>query len=124
MKMNRQSWHYRLVQFLPGEAKFQIRDGTNLCRYFWLVMCCVFIKIPALTLISVTALILSPLLIPCIGIVVLVCWCLDKREKAQQKAKLAAGIYPWEDFPQKPSLVREWLRAKKEKVCPMIEWES
>ena len=123
MKVSRKSWHYRLMVFLNSKPWYQ----TNLCGYFWELMACLFFKIPYLLAIVVTAVILSPVWLPLVGLVALFCWVSEKLDERDRRLKKEAGIHPWDDWPQEmkhPGLIRSWLRAKKEKICPMIEYED
>lgn len=127
MKLSKQSWHYRLVQWLPGEARYDL-ERASLCRYFWLVMFCLFVKLPLLTLVS-------PLICICIVVAAAFFWSAEKWQKRQRRLKREAGLNEWapwpakekpyrESKPRKPSLIMAWLKAKKDKVCPIIDWEE
>ena len=99
----------------------------NLCGYFWLIMLCLFIKIPVILLVIVAGIAFSPIWVPMVGLIFLFCWAMDRWNKRKEQAKIKAGLHPWDDWPsepKQPGLFRSWWRAKKEKICPMIEWED
>lgn len=113
MKISKRSWHYRFMKFATDKS--DLVDGElpqmSLCKY---VACLIFLLIwgpifwsAALVIIIV----LSPFLIG------------------------AALLCAWEDYrakhpcpPREPfwsrTLIGKWLKAKKDKACPLIEWED
>src|SRR6266496_4705118 len=117
MKVRKNSWHYRLFCFYKdpdgegrkynhGELRHR-QQPKNLCRYFWfLVLGTLFIPFAA---IGVALVFLAMLFVA--GIAYL--WDLrpvtvKKREKLERA-------------PKEPNLVLEFVKAKKNRVCPIIE---
>lgn len=118
MKVSKKSWHYRLLhQTMEGCPEFEY---NNLCSYFWAVVSTLIVKIPIIIFLALILVVTSPIW----GVVCLGFYLYDRRDRRLRKS---AGLNPWQDWPEpekEPSLLRAWLRAKKEKVCPMIEYED
>jgi hypothetical protein len=99
VKVRRTSWHYRIYCFYRDLYEFK-GEPQNLCRYFWATM----------GLSTFTALI-TPL--------VAVAWI------GANVHDLYRSVRPAKNKPKKttqePGLLRSFLRAKKQKVCPRIE---
>ena len=38
LTFNRNSWHYRLVQWWSADSSFRYRDSVDICTYVWLVI--------------------------------------------------------------------------------------
>lgn len=114
MKLSRSSWHYQLLR-RTGYYDWHFTQA-NLCWYFWQVMATLFIIF--------LAVLLSPLWIPVVGLIFLGCWWYGKWEDKEMERRKAAGLTWNEPWPKKPSLIRAWFKAKKDKVCPIIEWED
>ena len=98
--VRRKSWHYRLVSSWNGG----VYKPTNLCSHFWSVVGCIFAMGAAIPLTIMAA----PILALAFGSV----WVWNHR--------------PWrwkavEATPHDPNLLVEWLKAKKRRICPLIE---
>ena len=126
MKISRRSWHYRLLR------KLYMDVPDNLCAYFWktvfvlLLIPAVIVSVCAVVFVALVPAIVfgayllgfpyygDPVVISVIvGLVeVFILGCI-LREQIQTRTAF--------DPPRPPSLVREYLMAKKQKVCPMIE---
>lgn len=103
MKISKTSWHYRLLKWFTAER--DLLDGElkprSLCSYVTELMALVMFGIPT---ISITAVVLSPALL------------IDWFERKYPRAKPMP--------PKEPkTLLGKWLKAKKDKVCPLIERE-
>jgi hypothetical protein len=117
MKVKRKSWHYKISNFGDSFEK----SNDNLCRYFWrLIGKCALVVFGTLGGIFLTiAFFASPYWISVTIIVLWVCssvilpvlavWFL--REKLGKSPEMPYG-----------NLVVEYMKAKKEKVCPIIEY--
>ena len=121
MKISKQSWHYRLL------FKLDLKIPNNLCGYFWKVVRTILICV-----------ILSPLLVIAgVGLLVVggIVWLGDRygwwkaieawqtrrylrKVQAKEDAKRKATEAP----PKQPSLFVAWLKAKKQKICPLLEF--
>lgn len=127
MKIRSDSWHYRLWRF-GRESPYS--KPVDLCRYFWHILL-VKIMLP-LALVAVvlllfglliyviaTNLVISTMVALGIGaLIVLVIFgvVLDRRANAKE------ALYgPKPKKVKEPSLVREFLKARKQKICPLIE---
>lgn len=113
MKINKYSWHARVARFwsgtLFGEGFMGDLPPMSLCEYVWRVF------------FGVLGLPLVPLLYIFIGIVFVVLVVLF--------VIFRPIVWVIEHFPQSwepafPSIVWAWLVAKKEKMCPLIEWDD
>ena len=118
MKVNRKSWHYRLLdQTMNGRPE---SEYNNLCSYFWALVFTLVLKLPVVGCFILFVIATSPIW----GLVCLGVYLYDRRDRRLRKS---AGLNPWQEWPEpekEPSLLRAWLRAKKEKVCPVIEYED
>ena len=97
--IRRTSWHYRLATFFA--------DGnvpTNLCSYFWAVVGCIFCACAAVPLAVFAA--------PVMGIGFGLSWLWNHRPRRKKVA---------EATPHEPNLLVEWVKAKKRRICPLIE---
>lgn len=125
MKIDTRKWHYRVWCWSFSE-KHPAPDSTNLCDYFWrivgtvsfgamLVFCLLFWSGMAIYygfiesqvgwyVVAIAAALLA------FG------WFIDRLEKWQA----VRDAKP----PRPPGLLRSYLRAKKAKVCPMVEFEG
>lgn len=107
MKISKKSWHYRLLKSWTPKEK--LVDGElprrNLCSYFSeLMMLLVFIVVfytPAVCLFG--------------PIFLFIDW-QERRAKANPKPP------PQPNDGEPKTLVGKWIKAKKEKVCPILEW--
>jgi hypothetical protein len=106
MKVSKRSWHYRFMKFMTAQSTLEHGElpPMNLCAYVtdlgfkitvFPLLCCVFC-----------------LAVPIIGVVLGISWLANKT------------VLWWEERPPSPSIAVAWLKAKKEKMCPMLEWEE
>ncbi len=117
MKVKRNTWHYKFYRFIsdgrPGRT-------TNLCAYFWKIVFGLSIATVlgaiALALIGLvgyafyefTAIAFTVLLGAVVGFgFIFLCTRLNNAYQDSQ-----------------PGLVRLYLKAKKDKVCPLVEFEG
>jgi hypothetical protein len=103
MKISKNSWHYKLTKWITPKEKLVNGElaQTNFCDYFGHLMALLFIGLP---LFAVMAVLLSPAL--------LWGWMEDKGWIKK----------PQEGRREPTTLFGKWFKAKKEKVCPVIEW--
>lgn len=122
MKINRNSWHYKVYEF--GHASEEkVPETTNLCRYFWRCWAGVGFGLMILTLL---------LALTAGACVVLYLLGLATFFFPIETGTITAGavaIYFLRKYrkptePREPGLLRLYLQAKKEKVCPIIEFEG
>lgn len=112
MKIRKSSWHYKIVEMTS--------DGNvpaNLCGYFWRLV---------LGLVAIASL---------LGMLGFIGWLTYEKWPwsiiAIGVTVLVFGSIMWafglcSHLPNRPSsepgLFRQWLKAKKDKVCPLIEY--
>lgn len=131
MKISRRSWHFRLYIGLislwsEGTDFFEGARSThrpkNLCRYFWTIMV-MLISIPIW---SVLALAFSFI----VGIILVGEWIYRtdtwgkwRRRRRRRDTKCARRLR-FEDkerAEKEPSLLVSYIKARKQKACPLIE---
>lgn len=117
MKINKKSWHYRLLKFMEADVP------TSLCPYFWKVV-----------FLTIFAVVFSAFFIAG-ALVIYIIDKIDATKDAKLKAlsqeamktgdwsKYDAFLHPKRKTKKEPGLIRAWLRARKEKVCPKLEFE-
>jgi len=102
MKISKKSWHYRLLKWSYPKDKLVNKElpHKSFCEYFGALVGLICIGIPMFALLMVL-----------IGIPVFIMeWCEKHWPKKEKKE--------WEP----KTLVGQWVKAKKEKVCPLVEW--
>ena len=124
MKIRSGSWHYRLWKWGRDNPNSQ---PVDLCRYFWHIML-VKIMLPMTSLVIVLSLLgfliflvvthlfqASVILATVAGIALLFGGSiyLDKRSKDKKEGRPVVV--------KEPGIVRQYLKARKAKVCPLIE---
>lgn len=127
MKVKNTSWHYRLWKL--GRESYS--EPHNLCKYFWhiaLIKILLPLALVGMVLVGVGSLIwviwnnpLTSALVVLftaigIGFVVLayLVWPRAQNRWDQRSQRKAATP------PKEPSVVRQYLKAKKSRVCPLI----
>lgn len=131
MKVSKKSWHYRWMK------KIGFHPPSNLCAYFWTTVwsILVFPVIAAVALVAAT-LLLAPF------------WTLFFDNWGWQQAASVIGVVEiillsvvltftisdrWGEerhekygyYGRKPdSMLKQWFKAKKQKVCPLIEYTN
>ena|SRR5271165_439740 len=125
MILHKNSWHYKLYEF-TFSSHIEVPTTTNLCSYcqrifwhgllwFFLASTIIFIVgygylYSALYLHTIKTIIYTLVVIGIFfSIVLLACW----REIFHKK---------YNDRP--PSLFKQWLTAKKQRICPLIEFAN
>lgn len=112
MKISRKSWHYRWLSWWLKHTSPPLKpvpDPPNdLCSYFWLlVYSFTFYPVGMLFI----CILMSPFAI-IFGLCYIVEYLWGRYIKSEEKKE------------KKEWLATSWLRAKKQKVCPLIEWEE
>ena len=116
MKIKRSSWHYKL-NHLEGYE----RSYDSLCLYFWKLV----FKIVALLLFAVFfvacafKLITSPFIIPIL--IIFLFFMLSTVLPLIAITSLREKLGKSPELP-KENIIIEFVRAKKEKICPLIEY--
>lgn len=124
--VSRKSWHYRLYNFtqnfmrsagvgmvLNSIAEKRLaydRDykPKNLCRYFWSTVLGV-ITFPLFVVLTVLLLLFILICVAiCYPVFKLVDWLIDRKRQSS-------------DAPPQSNFVAEFIKARKAKVCPLIE---
>jgi len=118
MKVKRSSWHYKASNF--GNGGFENRND-NLCWYFWRLIFKVVVGVAFTIVICMMlyAYFTSPLLIPhtilllffvaIFAVPIAVIYLI--RKKFGKSPEMPYG-----------NIVAEYIKAKKNKVCPLIEY--
>lgn len=135
MIVNRKAWHYRIAKLFWGELQTDGWGGaievTNLCRYFWQCVASIFgvvlfTGLISILIISLTVLFLEFLTEPMwlrMQIIIAVSWVLSS-------IFLPIGIiqfFRYKDIDTEistPKLVKEFIKAKKNKYCPIIKFKN
>lgn len=135
LKVSRRSWHYRLWKFGHPNRN----DPKNLCRYFWfcVFMCAWPLALGSLALIGVGALVYvvaNNLYVTGVGVGFVVAFAAGVLALVKliqwQGHRLVSGVsYGFSSTGaafshvkhKEPGLLRSFIRAKKQKVCPMIQ---
>lgn len=144
MKVSRNSWHFRFNKEVGEAFGMGAYPGKTLCSYFWgtiwnmVVMCfvavlvwvfLVLMGIPVFAAFGINnlSIFLTATLYPIAGMGLVACVCcigagiiwlsdyLQDKRWQRQEAREQAGIV------KRPNLVVEYIKAKKQKVCPIIE---
>jgi len=112
MKIRTDSWHYRLYKLTHDGFP---PDTTNLCSYFWRTVVGVLVAvIMGAVILAVLALIgmvftkFTLYSFAALGIILLLIALFIVRDRRPNRA------------PAEPGLVRLYLKAKKDRVCPLI----
>jgi hypothetical protein len=103
MKISKRSWHYRLLRWIqPEELKSKGLSHKNLCSYVSELFFLILFGFPLMGLVLVL-----------FGPFILLADWMERNSKNKKS----------EEEPKEPrTLLGKWLKAKKDKVCPMIEW--
>ena len=125
MKISKNSWHYRLINL------FDIDHSYDLCSYFWQVIGSIFL-LAILVLISASVVFCSFSIIghffidglmdyAVAGGILWICslTIILIGEMQERKAKEEISNFK----PENPSILVKWLKAKKEKICPILKFE-
>lgn len=153
MKIRTNSWHYRMLYFFDVHSVKYDYGTVSLCRYFWMVVLWlgiatalfVFASFLAASMLSVVYALLTlitPLSLPAInaddaltlfGALITIgsiCWIatiivgvIVAQQEFQVFSRVGERIYR-KPVDREPGLFMSWLRAKKEKVCPLVEFVS
>ncbi len=130
MKISKSSWHYKLIK------RYEEEPANNLCVYFWQVVLGLLIPVFIIGAVSfIIFFIISDTLIFMSGVIGFILFVLflvyvglplydkyiepfyNKYIKREPKP-----LKPKKD--KKPNLTIEYLKAKKQKICPILEWEE
>ena len=121
MKVKRNSWHYRLNDFLWNDLRWR---GKNLCRYFWMTVWSVFVVMGILLSFGSIcwALYTGLNAYEAIVCLIIVVWAGSMSLPFLAVAKFRH--YVGENIELKtPNILIEFIKAKKGKYCPMIDFE-
>jgi hypothetical protein len=134
MKIKKTSWHYRVHKFLHNvwshpiilvetidptdTADWKTYYPKSLCTYFWSTLAMIIFS-PLLVAILVIMVVVAVILLA----VFVQCWFFDycvwqPRKKKKALKELKSGNSP---KVKEPSMIGEFVRAKKGKYCPRIE---
>jgi len=133
MKVSKHSWHYRLWS-LGRDSSSRPR---NLCKYFWhiaLIKVLFPLVVAFFVLLGVGLLLwviwghpiqTAAVILVALGIVLLgfgLFKLLQMWGERREEARYAASLVPTPPKPKKqPGVLRSFIKAKKQKACPLIE---
>ena len=129
LKIKKSSWHYRLWAF-THEHPERVKP-TNLCRYFWRIF--FTITLPAALIVAaligigallwvmfqnpVPTLIVLGSIALFLGFIFFAAW----QERHRKRKRAARALIEPDPEPKDPNPFTEFLKARKQKVCPLIE---
>ena len=119
MKIRENAWHHRFYRW--GHLNDFVYGQTNLCNYFWRVVLgiCIMVFIGTVLAAAVSGLgivFYKHFLPSCIVTVIIAATfgALCFKSNLNHKRRLAGYKKP------EPGLLRSYLKAKKDKVCPIV----
>lgn len=92
---SKSSWHYRLHIWIHGDEYPE--DLCNFCTYVWR---------------TISAMILAPIV-----------YVLERTSRYPNEPELK-GVVPKPCEPHQPNILVEYLKAKKNRYCPVIDWSD
>lgn len=126
MSIKRKSWHYQLATRELGlDAKrYWERKHQSFCAYWWaivwriVVLAAAFLGLALVVLALAVAVWQFPvqvmtvvvLLTTGFGVPILIAWLLDRKPVPQPE--------------REPGLVSQWYSARKQRICPRVEFED
>lgn len=131
MKISTSSLHYRITNFFWGFRFWDWKEPImprSLCLYFWTMVFSPLIPVISLAVVSLAG---SLIYMIVVGIGIMGVWDLYHSEdvgfifigfQLLIWALSAAGIYAEYRKHKSPSILIQYIKAKKEKVCPIIEY--
>lgn len=115
------------------------RQPNSLCSYFWSTVLCILLTIVG-AILAVAIALLAVVTVPIWGVIVLIVYFAHKlylrrkenkkkqNEEFKKKYIEENGWEAWLDYywghnkpPKEPNLLWEFIKAKKNRVCPLIE---
>lgn len=128
MKIRTDSWHYKLYERSYSQLQFPAQN-TNLCKYFWRVIGgTLYVAFLATVLGAILGgigflfykyTLVSFTVAGCIAAIIgLIFLYLYVAERLYDRAKLKRSQPGYQE--PEPGFLRSYVRAKKEKVCPLI----
>lgn len=125
MKFKKNSWHYWFYRLTYGGGP--TGNKTNLCAYFWrtvlgismIAFVAAFLLL-ILTLIGILFYEHTLTMFTILGLISVAVGCAIIRYRIVDR-RYAAGYY---DKPRELGLIRAYLKAKKDKICPIVELED
>jgi len=136
MKISRDAWHYRLMD------QFNFYHPRNLCQYFWMTVWCLLVGLGIFFFgLMIVFLAIIPLwwwseptaplgLLVAVGVIEisLLSVLLGNVVIERHEREIENGTRREPEIKlhvqKEPSLLRLWLRAKHEKICPLIEFHK
>ena len=131
MRISKESWHYRLVRWFDIGSEY---GSTSLCRYFWQIVFAIFLCVGmGVGGIGAAIIVTLPLWhmfhwafgLQMIAIFIGLCeigiltYGLVTLVKERHWHEIRKGL---REAPE-PSLLYAWAKAKKDKVCPLVDFE-
>lgn len=130
MKISEQSWHYRLLNFCNYTPQ------RSLCLYFWQVVWSVLTTTVAVCIMTIlAALFLYMMAMPVLaflgvvtpgGYICVILWVVVLAGIFEDQIKNKYRDWQFREKKERkesePNILSEWIKAKKNKVCPTIEF--
>lgn len=133
MKINTDSWHFKLYKEWSSSAfNFELGyKSLSLCKYFWSVVLAVIATIlmalmPLVAigflawmiwdLIGWWTLMIIPSIVGFLGLAALIGYIIERKKYSGPQTKTKE--------PTPDTLVTSYIKAKKQKVCPLLEPDS
>ncbi len=136
MKISEQGWHYRLMKWVGITDP---RDRTNLCSYIRGILFTIIISMVLIlsSIISLVALILDlepsmwyfkPIIVVAVVItifeVAVLAVVVSSISSDYYSQNIKHVLFPNKIKRKEPNIFLEWLKAKKQKICPIREFTS
>lgn len=133
MRIDKSSWHYRVWKASFGDKTPYA--NTDLCHYFWRVVlfmlgvtvmgCAAVAAVGAMVYYGFVKTWVGWGIVTVVAVVVptvLGLQYLDSRRKRRKLGRPVKIVKP--KAPKEPGLIRQFMKAHKEKVCPLIEFTN
>lgn len=136
MKISRSSWHYKLYRYIQNieqgrsylnpfskVTRVDHRPPKNLCPYVWMIFCGLIGALVLSVVVILCMIIASPFWVVYKVFQGLwwVCEWIDAKVRMPHIDINMPEREPRKRRERKPSLVVAYVKARKKKVCPMIE---
>lgn len=125
MKVSRNSWHFKVYRGFGFDSGFY-KEPSNLCPYFWRVVWgltkgAIIVALCGLLLFMLGTVVFTYPFWSLGGTAVIALFCAICAYWDEIRSFLSRNA-PESDVPEpEPGLIRSYIKAKKDKVCPMIE---
>ncbi len=126
MIVKKDSWHYKLAEGIWKETNIP-EAGNNLCKYFWMVVWAGFVLLVplALCLLLITVVVVAFYgdLYTSISTAILVIYFLSIFLLPIFAVNCFRDYFGENIEISTPTILSEYVKAKKNRICPMIDFE-